>query len=112
MATKKKIPMRMCVGCREMRPKKELVRVVRNNEGLVSIDLKGKAAGRGAYICPKADCLQLAKKSRALERAFEQKMEAAIYEQIEKELFASGLIAAMQPAGIPLAGEKGQIGDE
>lgn len=91
MAQKKKIPMRMCVGCREMLPKKELLRVVRNNEGAIRIDLTGKAAGRGAYICPKVDCLQRAKKSRALERAFEQKIEAVIYEQIEAEFIAAAL---------------------
>lgn len=92
MALKKKIPMRMCVGCREMWPKKELLRVVRNNEGAIRIDLTGKASGRGAYICPKTDCLQRAKKSRALERAFEQKIEPAIYERIEAEFIAAALL--------------------
>lgn len=86
MATKKKIPMRMCVGCREMKPKKELVRVVRSNEGDVSIDPIGKAPGRGAYICPEAACLQKAKKSRALERAFQQKIDPALYDTLEQQL--------------------------
>lgn len=85
MATKK-IPVRMCVGCREMRPKKELVRIVRNNEGVVSVDLKGKAPGRGAYICPSAECLQRARKTKALERAFEQKVEPDIFARLESEL--------------------------
>lgn len=97
MATKKKVPMRMCVGCREMRPKKELVRVVRSNEGAVSIDPVGKAPGRGAYICPKPECLSRARKSKALERAFEQKIEPALYERLEAD------IARVQ---LPEAGEQ------
>ena len=66
----KKIPLRQCVGCREMKPKKELIRVVRSPEGQVSLDFKGKLPGRGAYLCPDPACLARAKKSRALERAF------------------------------------------
>ncbi|MDR1619512.1 MAG: YlxR family protein [Clostridiales bacterium] len=85
MATKK-IPMRMCVGCRQMKPKKELVRVVRNNEGVISIDLKGKAPGRGAYVCRDGECLQRAKKTKALERAFEHKIEPVIYDTLAREL--------------------------
>lgn len=88
MAARKKAPMRMCVGCREMRPKKELVRVVRSSEGVVSIDPVGKAPGRGAYLCPKPECLQRARKSRALERAFEQKIEPEIYERLETDIAA------------------------
>lgn len=64
----KKIPMRQCLGCREMKPKREMMRVVRSPEGVVSIDLRGKAPGRGAYVCPQADCLKKAIRSRALER--------------------------------------------
>ena len=64
----KKIPMRQCMGCRERKPKKELVRVVRSPEGTVSVDLRGKAPGRGAYICPDPECLKKAVRSRALER--------------------------------------------
>ena len=66
----KKIPMRQCVGCREMKPKKELIRVVRSPEGAVSLDFKGKLPGRGAYVCPDPACLARARKSKALERAF------------------------------------------
>ena len=62
----KKIPMRQCVGCREMRPKRELVRVVKSPEGAITLDFKGKAPGRGAYVCPNADCLKKARKSKAL----------------------------------------------
>ena len=70
----KKIPMRMCVGCREMHEKRELIRIVKSAEGMVSIDMRGKAPGRGAYICRKNDCLERAMKSRALERALEHRI--------------------------------------
>ena len=65
----KKIPMRQCVGCREMKAKKELVRVVRSPEGEISLDFRGKAPGRGAYICPSTECLRKALKSKALDRS-------------------------------------------
>ena len=67
----KKVPMRMCVGCREMKPKKELLRVVRPPEGVVSIDVTGRKPGRGAYVCRSAECLKRAIKQKQLERAFE-----------------------------------------
>ena len=67
----KKVPMRMCVGCREMKPKRELLRVVRSPEGEVSIDLTGRKPGRGAYLCKNAECMKRAIKQRQLERAFE-----------------------------------------
>ena len=67
----KKVPMRMCVGCREMKPKKELLRVVRSPEGEVSIDLTGRKPGRGAYLCKNAECMKRAIKQKQLERAFE-----------------------------------------
>ena len=66
----KKVPMRMCVGCREMKPKKELLRVVKSPEGVVSIDTTGRKPGRGAYVCRSADCLKRAIKQKQLERAF------------------------------------------
>ena len=65
----KRIPMRQCLGCREMKPKTELVRVVRSPEGNVSVDLRGKAPGRGAYVCRSAECLKRALRSRALGRS-------------------------------------------
>ena len=65
----KKIPMRQCLGCREMKPKRELIRAVRSPEGSVSLDFKGKSPGRGAYVCKNADCLKKAIRSKALERA-------------------------------------------
>ena len=66
----KKIPMRLCLGCREMKPKRELIRVVRSPEGEISLDFRGKANGRGAYLCDDPACLQRAIKRKALSRAF------------------------------------------
>ena len=82
----KKIPMRQCLGCREMKPKKELIRVVRSPEGEISLDFKGKANGRGAYLCPSAECLKKAVKARALERAFEMQIPPEIYERLKQEM--------------------------
>lgn len=81
----KKIPMRMCVSCREMQPKKELVRVVRTPEGAVVLDTTGRANGRGAYLCKKSACLEKAIKSRALERALETKIEADTYDTLRAQ---------------------------
>ncbi|CAB1243164.1 RNase P modulator RnpM [Caproicibacterium sp. NSD3] len=82
----KKIPMRMCTGCGEMKPKKELVRVVKSPEGEVSLDLTGKKPGRGAYVCKSAECLRKARKSRRFEKAFSMKIPDEIYDAMEKEL--------------------------
>ena len=82
----KKIPLRQCLGCREMKPKKELIRVVRSPEGAVSLDFKGKLPGRGAYVCPQAGCLAKARKSRALERAFNVPLPAEVYEGLELQM--------------------------
>ena len=84
----KKIPMRQCLGCREMKPKRELIRVVRSPEGNISLDFKGKASGRGAYICPNPDCLKKAVKARALERAFSAQIPPEIYEKLNEEMEA------------------------
>ena len=78
----KKIPMRQCVGCREMKAKKELVRVVRSPEGEISLDFRGKAPGRGAYVCAQAECLRRAIKSRALERGLDCQIPQEIYDQL------------------------------
>lgn len=78
----KKIPMRQCVGCREMKAKKELDRVVRSPEGEISLDFRGKAPGRGAYVCPQAECLRRAIKSRALERGLDCQIPQEIYDQL------------------------------
>ena len=82
----KKIPVRQCVGCREHRPKRELVRVVRSPEGTVGLDFSGKANGRGAYLCRKPECLRKAVKARALERAFGAQVPADVILRLEKEL--------------------------
>ena len=81
----KKIPMRQCLGCREMKPKRELIRVVRSPEGEISLDFKGKAPGRGAYICPAPACLKQAIKAKALERAFSTQIPEAVYEKLNEE---------------------------
>ena len=86
----KKIPMRQCVGCREMKPKKELIRVVRSPEGAVSLDFKGKLPGRGAYVCPAEECLKKARKSRALERAFDTAIPPEVYEALEAQMRDGG----------------------
>lgn len=82
----KKIPMRQCVGCREMKPKKELVRVVKSPEGEISLDFRGKAPGRGAYLCPDSACLKKAIKSKALERGFETAIPQEVYEELTKKM--------------------------
>ena len=82
----KKIPMRQCLGCREAKPKKELIRVVRSPEGEISLDFKGKASGRGAYVCPDPKCLKKAIKARALERAFSAQIPPEIYERLESQM--------------------------
>ena len=82
----KKIPMRQCLGCREMRAKRELIRVVRSPEGEVSLDFKGKKPGRGAYLCPDPACLARARKSKALERAFSAPIPAEVYEGLEAQM--------------------------
>lgn len=82
----KKIPMRQCVGCREMKPKKELIRVVRSPEGQVSLDFRGKLPGRGAYVCPNPACLAKARKSKALERAFSAPLPEEVYQALEEQM--------------------------
>ena len=84
----KKIPQRQCMGCRERKAKKELIRVVRSPEGDVSLDFHGKKNGRGAYICPQMECLKKAIRSKALERSLEVPIPEEIYAQLEKEMAA------------------------
>ena len=86
----KKIPQRQCVGCREMKNKRDLIRVVRSPEGTISLDVKGKLPGRGAYVCPDPACLAKARKSRALERAFETAIPAEVYDQLERQMGEGG----------------------
>lgn len=78
--------MRMCLGCRQMMPKRELLRIVMNKEGQISIDLTGKMAGRGAYICNSTECVKKLKKLHGIERNFGCSVPEEIYDQIEKEI--------------------------
>ena len=82
----KRIPMRKCTGCGEMKPKKELVRVVKSPQGEISLDLTGKKSGRGAYICRSMTCLRTARKAKRLERAFACAIPDDVYDAMEKEL--------------------------
>ena len=86
MPKPKKIPQRQCVGCREMKDKKSLLRVVKSPEGEVSLDFGGKKPGRGAYVCLDVACLRKARKSRALERAFSAPIPEEVYDALEKEM--------------------------
>jgi predicted RNA-binding protein YlxR (DUF448 family) len=81
----RKIPLRKCVACQEMMPKKELIRIVRTPEDAVLIDLSGKKSGRGAYLCGKVACFKLALKNKALDRALKQPVHADIYKQLEQD---------------------------
>lgn len=82
----KKIPMRMCTGCHEMKPKKELIRVVKTPEGKIKVDFTGKLNGRGAYICKSVECFEKAKKQKALSRAFECQITDEVYDELMKEI--------------------------
>lgn len=82
----KKIPMRMCTGCMEMKPKKELVRVVKSKDGEVSMDLTGKKPGRGAYVCRSLQCLEKAFKTKKLDRNLEVTISAELYEKLKGEI--------------------------
>ena len=82
----KKIPQRQCMGCRERKPKKEMIRVVRCPDGTVSLDFSGKMNGRGAYICPDPECLKKALRSKAIDRALEVTLPAEVIARLEKEM--------------------------
>ncbi|MQN00638.1 MAG: YlxR family protein [Lachnospiraceae bacterium] len=84
--SEKKKPKRRCAGCGELKDKKELIRVVRTPEGIFTIDPTGKAAGRGAYICRDAGCLEKARKNHGLERSFGQKIDKDVYDRLAEEL--------------------------
>jgi len=84
----KKIPMRQCTGCREMKPKRELIRVVRSPENEISLDFKGKAQGRGAYVCKNQECLKKAIRSKALERSLEIPIPEEIYALLREQMEA------------------------
>ncbi len=82
----KKIPQRLCLGCRQPHPKKELIRIVRSPEGTFSVDLTGKKSGRGAYICHKLECFEAARKSHGLEHSFQCAVDPSVYDELEQEL--------------------------
>jgi len=84
----KKIPQRQCMGCRERKAKRELIRVVRGTDGEVSLDFGGKKNGRGAYICPNMECLKKAQKAKSLERSLEVPIPQEVYDRLEKEMEA------------------------
>ena len=86
MMKTKKIPMRMCLGCGEMKPKRELIRVEKSKEGDISLDLTGKKSGRGAYICKSVECFEKARKARKFERSFSCMISEDIYNSMEGEL--------------------------
>lgn len=86
MQKTRKAPMRKCLGCNEMKPKKELIRIVRSPEGIVSIDKKGKAQGRGCYICPSKGCLDIAVKAKRVEKALETKVGEEIFQTLKEQL--------------------------
>jgi len=85
----KKIPQRQCMGCRERKAKKEMIRVVRGTDGVVTLDFGGKLNGRGAYICPDPECLKKAQKSKSLERSLEVPIPEEVYARLEKEMGAA-----------------------
>ena len=84
----KKIPMRMCIACHDMKPKKEMLRIVKPKDGEVSIDFTGKAAGRGAYICDNSECIKKLRKARLLNKVFSAEIPQEVYDKIEVEFFA------------------------
>ncbi len=86
MMKHKKVPIRMCCGCGQNLPKRELIRIVKSPEGEISLDKTGKKSGRGAYICPKVECLNVAQKSRKIERVFSCRIPEEVYEVMRDEL--------------------------
>ena len=85
----RKIPMRMCLGCQQMRPKKELLRIVKTPEGIVELDPTGKKNGRGAYLCPQVDCLRNAAKAHRLQKAFETDVSPELLKDLEGKLIST-----------------------
>ena len=86
----KKIPVRQCLGCNEHKPKAEMIRVVRSPEGEISLDMRGKKSGRGAYVCHDVKCLNKARKSKRIERALDVTIPDEIYDAMEAELLEDG----------------------
>ena len=86
MSNNKKVPMRKCVGCQEMKSKKEMLRIIRTQEGEFLLDATGKKNGRGAYICPSSECLSKAIRQKGQERSFKQAIPQDVYEMLEREM--------------------------
>ena len=84
----KKIPQRQCMGCRERKPKRDMIRIVRTPEGVVTLDFGGKMNGRGAYICPNPECLRKVQKSKALERSLEVPIPDEVFDRLHREMEA------------------------
>ncbi len=85
----RKVPLRKCTGCNEMKDKRDMIRVVKTNEDVFSLDFTGKKPGRGAYICKDVDCLNKAEKNKGLERSYKMSIDRTIYEQLRKEFMAN-----------------------
>ena len=85
MKTKNKIPMRQCTGCREMKSKKEMIRVLKTTEEEIVLDTTGKKNGRGAYLCFSKECLLKARKNKGLERSFKMSIQSQVYDKLEEE---------------------------
>lgn len=81
----KKVPLRQCVGCGEMKSKKEMMRVIKTAEGDIVLDVTGKKNGRGAYLCKREECLKMAMKNKGLERSFKMSIDKSVYESLQKE---------------------------
>ena len=86
----KKVPQRQCMGCRERKPKRDMIRVVRGTDGVVSLDFGGKMNGRGAYLCPNPECLKKAQKSKSLERSLEVPIPQEVYDRLAREMEVGG----------------------
>ena len=85
----KKIPQRQCMGCRERKNKRDMIRVVRQTDGIVSLDFSGKLNGRGAYICPDPECLKKARKAKSLDRSLEVTIPEEVYDRLDREMEGS-----------------------
>lgn len=87
MLKTKKIPLRQCIACRELKPKKEMLRIVKNKEGAIFLDFSGKAQGRGAYICDDENCIKKLRKQRLINKVFSCEVDESVYSAIEEEYF-------------------------
>jgi uncharacterized protein len=97
----RKVPLRKCVGCQEMFPKRELLRVVLTPEGTLTVDSKGKMNGRGAYLCGNLDCFRLARKRKALERALKVSIPEVLYEEVEQRMQGAEYHGGQSGSGVP-----------